>query len=420
MNKQLNTLLFLLAGLGLLLSGCESARCNDGIRNGDETEIDCGGSCGECYTCEDGIQNQGETRVDCGGEGCAYCPDEWEVLHPAGPLEPSQHGLYTTIHFADDNVGLLGGYQGFLAKTTDGGQQWQDLTASFNRRDFDISSVHAHDAANWIVTGNYRVGPFGGDRSGFIRFTHDGGQTWREWAAEIPVIAHEAVVTGPQTAFATAWLRGTTHFNPGLYVIRTFDGGESWQRVYGPLYGIDAPGLFFLSPEIGWFTAGLHSPSYPEEPVGLYYTGDGGNSWAKLSNLDFQRKSVQFLTPSFGYAFDSQYNAQWDNSEPELWTTSDGGRTWQPEPLPTDFATRSTFGTYVQPDTALFFRVQDYEGIQSWRRPQNGAGGWTAFGVFNQVRAEAQQYANFYRCTTSDHYVICAGRNNRIMRLRLR
>jgi gliding motility-associated-like protein len=47
--------------------------CNDGIQNGDETGVDCGGSCAPCPTCTDGIQNGDETGVDCGGS-CAPCP----------------------------------------------------------------------------------------------------------------------------------------------------------------------------------------------------------------------------------------------------------------------------------------------------------------------------------------------------------
>jgi hypothetical protein len=46
--------------------------CNDGIQNGDETGIDCGGSCDPCPSCDDGIQNGDETGVDCGGS-CEPC-----------------------------------------------------------------------------------------------------------------------------------------------------------------------------------------------------------------------------------------------------------------------------------------------------------------------------------------------------------
>lgn len=51
--------------------------CNDGIKNGDETDIDCGGSCKSCEqepTCEDGIKNGDETSIDCGGS-CKPCED---------------------------------------------------------------------------------------------------------------------------------------------------------------------------------------------------------------------------------------------------------------------------------------------------------------------------------------------------------
>ena len=49
------------------------ATCDDGILNGDETGIDCGGSCAACATCDDGILNGDETGVDCGGPDCEPC-----------------------------------------------------------------------------------------------------------------------------------------------------------------------------------------------------------------------------------------------------------------------------------------------------------------------------------------------------------
>jgi hypothetical protein len=42
------------------------------VQNGDETGVDCGGSCEACATCDDGVQNGDETGIDCGGS-CAPC-----------------------------------------------------------------------------------------------------------------------------------------------------------------------------------------------------------------------------------------------------------------------------------------------------------------------------------------------------------
>ncbi|MFT5263690.1 MAG: hypothetical protein ACI8YQ_002434, partial [Polaribacter sp.] len=72
--------------------------CSDGLQNGDETDVDCGGSLcdaclipgctnpdahnynleatvddGSCETCTDGVQNGDETDVDCGGSLCIPC-----------------------------------------------------------------------------------------------------------------------------------------------------------------------------------------------------------------------------------------------------------------------------------------------------------------------------------------------------------
>src|SRR5438874_2598746 len=71
--------------------------CTDGVHNGSETDVDCGGPCSPCAntkacshaadcasgvcvkgacaapSCGDGLRNGNETDLDCGG-ACAACP----------------------------------------------------------------------------------------------------------------------------------------------------------------------------------------------------------------------------------------------------------------------------------------------------------------------------------------------------------
>lgn len=77
---------------------CVAASCNDGTKNGSETDEDCGGSCQDCATgdackvntdcksqvctamicqpsCIDTLKNASETDVDCGGPTCDPCAD---------------------------------------------------------------------------------------------------------------------------------------------------------------------------------------------------------------------------------------------------------------------------------------------------------------------------------------------------------
>ncbi len=50
------------------------ATCTDGVKNANETGIDCGGPiCSPCPTCTDGIKNGRETDRDCGGPDCQSC-----------------------------------------------------------------------------------------------------------------------------------------------------------------------------------------------------------------------------------------------------------------------------------------------------------------------------------------------------------
>jgi uncharacterized protein (TIGR02145 family) len=79
--KTLKLLICLLFSIALVFTGCgddENATCSDGIKNGTETGIDCGGlDCRACTsppTCSDGIRNGTETGVDCGGTVCTACP----------------------------------------------------------------------------------------------------------------------------------------------------------------------------------------------------------------------------------------------------------------------------------------------------------------------------------------------------------
>lgn len=82
---------------GLAPGVCVAASCTDHIKNGSETDVDCGGSCGACpkgghctvdkdcganrcvtsvcapASCANGTRNSGETDVDCGGSNCPPC-----------------------------------------------------------------------------------------------------------------------------------------------------------------------------------------------------------------------------------------------------------------------------------------------------------------------------------------------------------
>ncbi len=91
-------------------TSCLAPSCEDARRNGEETDVDCGGECpgcadggqcvedGDCSNgacvsnvcqpprCDDLLQNGSETGIDCGGPACPACPDGSACLAPGDCL----------------------------------------------------------------------------------------------------------------------------------------------------------------------------------------------------------------------------------------------------------------------------------------------------------------------------------------------
>jgi hypothetical protein len=139
------------------LEGTCVPSCSDGDRNGDETDIDCGGSCGGCGTglecntasdctsgvcasgtcsgptCTDGAQNGDETAIDCGGSCPADCAindgcggdDDCQSGHCSGNLCKCPNNVYTFT--VTSNVGGA-----FDSAEWPGGQTAQTAVAGCN------------------------------------------------------------------------------------------------------------------------------------------------------------------------------------------------------------------------------------------------------------------------------------------------
>lgn len=57
------------------------ALCGDGLLNGNEEDIDCGGDCDPCPTCVDGMLNGDEIGIDCGGPDCPDCATDGDCTN---------------------------------------------------------------------------------------------------------------------------------------------------------------------------------------------------------------------------------------------------------------------------------------------------------------------------------------------------
>jgi gliding motility-associated-like protein len=82
--------------------------CDDGIQNGNEDGIDCGGpDCEPCDDCFDGIQNGDEEGVDCGGS-CTPCQRNLpNVLTPNGDSYNDTWQVTFLLDYPNNNVKIF-------------------------------------------------------------------------------------------------------------------------------------------------------------------------------------------------------------------------------------------------------------------------------------------------------------------------
>lgn len=127
---------------------------------------------------------------------------------------------------------------------------------------------------------------------------------------------------------------------PGIAVLRTTDGGMSWQRsvINDPVVSlVDVP--HFLNVQQGWLEMSS-TPGAGSAGSDIWHSNDGGQTWTKLSsNKSFSGLDLGYVT---GISFrDAQMGiatgnlgAGGDNTVPSLALTQNGGQTWQTKSLP--------------------------------------------------------------------------------------
>jgi photosystem II stability/assembly factor-like uncharacterized protein len=175
----------------------------------------------------------------------------------------------SSISFSDALHGVIAGGAGVILTTADGGLSWTRRNSATTQR---LLKVQALDAYH-----DYAVGAFGT----FVS-SQDGGVTWRAhklpWDHLVSRLTEEFGYIEPNlnaVAFVTprrGWIVGEF----GL-VLRTDDGGETWQA---DNYGSNLPQLYDVAFH-GDFKDGLKGWIVGQHGT-LMQTGDGGRTWSKI------------------------------------------------------------------------------------------------------------------------------------------
>ena len=238
--------------------------------------------------------------------------DEWTILERQASI------LLRDVHFSDDDnayaVGgdALGGLPlSVLLRTTDGGASWEEVAVPFTNS-LPVYGTHfVTPERGWVV---------GAD--GTIFYTEDGGTTWGNQISGTTRRLSRVLFVDDNTGYIV----GGDNDDEKYLVLKTTDGGLTWQDLS---FGDAAYGLadvFFTDADNGWVGG---NSSTGLEPV-IYRTTDGGLTWIEQALPDPLATTFATVT-GIAFAPDGQTGYACVNSlylQVPLLKTTDGGETW--------------------------------------------------------------------------------------------
>ncbi|HYM93293.1 MAG TPA: YCF48-related protein, partial [Chitinophagaceae bacterium] len=145
-----------------------------------------------------------------------YCSAQSpEVQELTSGTQTSIRGLSVV----NDNVVWVSGSNGVVGRTVDGGKNWKWMVVSgFEKTDF--RDIEAFDGASAVILGVAEPA--------YILKTNDGGKSWR--------VTYENKTKGMFLDAMEFWNEQAgivvgDPINGRFFIVRSFDGGESWQEI---------------------------------------------------------------------------------------------------------------------------------------------------------------------------------------------
>jgi hypothetical protein len=148
-----------------------------------------------------------------------------------------------------------------------------------------------------------------------IAETTDGGKSWTERSMSDSIFLFKLQFVDS----LRGWIVADINKNGGL--LRTHDGGHSWESLPGPLFR----SISFIDSLNGWGIAKV--PSGGE----IFHTTDGGVSWTSLFCVctaadELDPQTISFVDSLHGWAFGLIFFE--GASSAAIYRTTDGGQSW--------------------------------------------------------------------------------------------
>ena len=228
---------------------------------------------------------------------------------------------FRSVEFsADGQVGIAGTLSGYVYRSDDRGETWDDISANI-----PDSGVSAKDICGLAHYGNifYGVGWWGGIIAKFYKST-DAGITWTTSVIDTNLASGLVDITF--LSESNGFITGYHAYNGGMresIVLHTLDGGNTWTKVFSDtIIGGRIWKIQFIDSLYG---VGSIEPMY-KDTVAMIKTTDGGNTWQLITvghanawASGWGTQGIGFVNRQKGWV-GGYYNGMFE--------TNDGGLTW--------------------------------------------------------------------------------------------
>lgn len=166
---------------------------------------------------------------------------------------------------------------------------------------------------------------FGAHRAAASESTGDGGWVWQHGLGA-GVVYNDVVFVDAENGWAVG---------SGGRIVHTFDGGATWYKQRSGTTA-DLSQVRFVDPRHGWAIGVVPDPNGSSTPSGsrVLRTTDGGDTWDEVPGIppSWIPRSVAFTSATDGW-MDGADDSSYQNA---MYRSSDGGQTWSVYTFPND------------------------------------------------------------------------------------